>query len=88
MYSGHKYNARRYYSRVSRTAPDPLFHSFDLTEPPVNPNTDFQLFPDIQLFPDNAFDDMSIAVSGLEMAQNSARLSWTAEEVDRVDVDI
>ncbi|KAL1961799.1 hypothetical protein VTN77DRAFT_1049 [Rasamsonia byssochlamydoides] len=35
---------------------------FSFAEPPVNPNTDFQLFPDIQLFPDNAFDDVSMGI--------------------------
>ena len=33
--------------------------------------------------PGKAANAGGVAVSGLEMAQNSARLSWTAEEVDR-----
>ena len=32
--------------------------------------------------PSKAVNAGGVAVSGLEMSQNSARLSWTAEEVD------
>ena len=37
---------------------------------------------DVEFAPAKAANAGGVAVSGLEMAQNSARLSWTKEEVD------
>jgi glutamate dehydrogenase (NADP+) len=38
---------------------------------------------DVLYAPGKAANAGGVATSGLEMAQNSARLSWTREEVDR-----
>merc|ERR1712230_149616 len=40
---------------------------------------------DIWYAPGKAANAGGVAVSGLEMAQNSARISWTSEEVDEKD---
>lgn len=39
--------------------------------------------PDITVAPSKAVNAGGVCVSGLEMSQNSQRLSWSAEEVDR-----
>ena len=43
-----------------------------------------QVFQDAKILyaPGKAANAGGVSVSGLEMSQNSARLSWTAEEVD------
>ena len=38
--------------------------------------------PGVIVAPSKAVNAGGVAVSGLEMSQNSERLSWTAEEVD------
>lgn len=39
--------------------------------------------PDMTVAPSKAVNAGGVCVSGLEMSQNSQRLSWSAEEVDR-----
>jgi glutamate dehydrogenase (NADP+) len=41
------------------------------------------VFQKAKLFPGKAANAGGVATSGLEMSQNSLRLSWTSEEVDQ-----
>ncbi|KAL1986673.1 hypothetical protein VTN96DRAFT_5878 [Rasamsonia emersonii] len=47
---------------------------FSFAEPPVNPNTDFQLFPDVQLL-DNTFDDVPMSMDDFNTVPTSLDFS-------------
>ncbi|RUS69944.1 hypothetical protein EGW08_022286 [Elysia chlorotica] len=50
--------------------------------PTTNEAIEFLMSKDVALAPGKAANAGGVATSGLEMCQNSARLSWTAEEVE------
>merc|ERR1712176_1731316 len=55
---------------------------FEGANMPSTPAAINVLKPNAVYFPAKAANAGGVAVSGLEMAQNSARLEWTREEVD------
>lgn len=55
---------------------------FEGANMPSTPEAINILKPDMVFFPAKAANAGGVAVSGLEMAQNSARYNWTREEVD------
>ena len=64
-------------------AVDDIFEPLELHDPGVAEGVEVFLEHKILYGPGKAANAGGVAVSGLEMSQNSMRLSWTREEVDQ-----